>query len=142
MSRLEPMTPERKAELIELCVELASDLAVAVRDVGTDSINGILARIPPDGDAVLHLVMAAMINPDQRMRDLLGWTERMTPEMRGKLPHDPPAERERQRLTAAGVHPDVAIQLAAAEARQERALPSPSAAKRHLTAVPQEEEAS
>lgn len=111
------------ADLIEeTLIDLATELIVAVRDHGPDTIGRILARVPQGKRQrdLFDVVLAAMVSPDATMRQLLGWTDTMTPPpMRGRRPReddDPPAERERQRLVAAGVPADTAILMAAREA--------------------------
>lgn len=109
---------EAEADLIEeVLVPIAADLVVAVRQAGPATVQAIIDRIPEGKDRLMHLVWAAMVHPDARIKDLLDWTDTMVPPaIRERLPHgvpEPPGETERQRLIAAGVAPDEALRQAA-----------------------------
>lgn len=125
------------ADLMESLVPVAAALVQAVREEGPDDVAAVLARVPTDVKGVAHLpggamaalamVCAAMVSPDAGVRTLLGWTDTMQPgprKDRGEHTKDggwdPPAERERQRLVAAGVPADQAILMAARQIIQEQ----------------------
>lgn len=110
-------------DLMEALVPIAADLVQALREDGPDVIRGHLLRVPTDpvpglehlpGGAysALALIGLAMASPDAGLRSMLGWTDNMIPgphKARRDSRPEPPAERERQRLVAAGVPADAAI---------------------------------
>lgn len=112
-------------DLMESLVPIATNLVHAMRDEGPNAVLGALLqlrsveaglspkvreklqRLPNGLPDALTMVCAAMVNPDARMRALLGWTdelidgagaERVIAERIADS-----AARERARLTAAGV---------------------------------------
>lgn len=120
-------------DLVEDLIPVATRLIEAVRDEGPEAIVGVLHAMPSDVRAkidhipggvhgVLAIVLAGMVSPDATMRQLLGWTTTLyEPVSRGRVGGrrvEPPAERERQRLVAAGVPTDTALVLAHREAVQ------------------------
>lgn len=110
---------EAEADRMEALVPVAAELIEAVRETGPDVVGGILDHLDKATLYRLTVLLAAMVSPDAGMRALLGWTDAMIPgpakdraEMTKDGGWDPPAERERQRLVAAGVPADAAIVMA------------------------------
>src|SRR5690348_16183231 len=92
---------DRHELLADQLVPIAAELVATVRDCGPDDVAAILARVPGNRHDALAVVLAAMVDPDQSVRDLLAWT------LNGL---------EYQRLIAAGVGARTAGILAAAQA--------------------------
>jgi hypothetical protein len=100
-------------DLVEELRDVATDLVVAIREEGPESIRKILARVPetppelrdlPGGaTAVLAIVCAAMVNQEAPIASLLGWTEAMYPDA---------TEAERSRLHGINVSEPAATVLA------------------------------
>lgn len=108
-------------------VPVAAELIVAVRKTGSDVVADLLDPLTDGQRYRLNVLLAAMISPHAGMRSLLGWTEAMvepTPADRTENAKDggwdPPAERERQRLVAAGVPADQAILMASRAVAEEQ----------------------
>lgn len=124
-------------DLMESLVPIAAELVHASREDGPEVIRGVMLRLrsieedlPPEAaeqlrwfphgvSSALNIVLAAMVSPHAGMRSLLGWTEQLVePHQANRAAStrdggwDPPAERERQRLVAAGVPADTAIVMA------------------------------
>ena len=66
------MSPEKLA--VDL-VPLAAELVGTVRDFGPEDVADVLARVPDGRHDALAVVLAAMVDPDARPRQLLAWTE-------------------------------------------------------------------
>lgn len=66
------MTPEKLAEDL---VPIAAELVGTVRDYGPDDVAAVLARVPGGRHDALAVVLAAMVDPDARPKQLLAWTE-------------------------------------------------------------------
>lgn len=138
---INPITEGPLGDLMESLVPVAADLIVAERDEGPDAIRGVLLRVqaiaeelPPGVAAKLDgpggtpggvwgafaVVVGAMVNPETPLRSSLSWTESMRDGRRPRRGSEHPAERERQRLVAAGVPPEQALLLAAREVEREQ----------------------
>lgn len=130
-------TPDILGDLIaEELVPILAELAVILREEGAEAVRGGLLRVqaverglsPELADLLAHTpggvwgvalpLALAMVSPDAGMRSLLAWTETLTEPVKDRAEMtrdggwDPPAERERQRLIAAGVPADTAIVMA------------------------------
>ena len=87
-------------DLAEALVPLAARLVAVVRDEGPEAVANVLGEVPAGRHDALAVVLAAMVDPDSTVRDLLAWT-------RGGL--------EYHRLVAAGVNARTAAILAERE---------------------------
>lgn len=56
-------------------VPLAAELVGTVRDYGPDDVAAVLARVPDGRHDALAVVLAAMVDPDARPRQLLAWLD-------------------------------------------------------------------
>jgi DNA-binding NarL/FixJ family response regulator len=63
------------ADLAQELVPIAAQLVATVRDYGPDDVKAILARVPDGRHDALAIVLAAMVDPDERPSKLLAWTE-------------------------------------------------------------------
>ncbi len=135
--KITPMRESEKAAAIDDLVDIAAHLVVAIRDVGTDALDDVLARVPAGQEAAFALVLAAMVSPEQGIRSALSWTDTMV-DARGRPRREraePPAERERQRLLHAGVPADTAILMAARDLAAEQAAGQDSIRARMLRVI-------
>lgn len=112
-------------DLMEALVPIATNLVQVIREEGPTAVQGTLLRMrslqeqmPADvADRLcgleggmwgaLALVLAAMVDPDARMRAMLGWTEELIDGPGAERVVEErireSAARERARLSAAGV---------------------------------------
>lgn len=87
--------------LVDACVPLAAELACTVRDEGPDAVADVLARVPDGRYDALAVVLAAMVDPDACMTDLLAWTDWTPPPRIGHpLPREHGSERGYQQHRA------------------------------------------
>jgi DNA-binding NarL/FixJ family response regulator len=108
------MTPEVLADEL---VPIAAELVGTVRDYGPADVAAVLARVPQGRHDALAVVLAAMVDPDARPKQLLAWTQMgpvpsreftpdgyqlrtLTAEQLGRRPE---RRSEVARLTAAGL---------------------------------------
>jgi hypothetical protein len=63
------------ADLAESLVPLAAELVGSVRDFGPDAVADVLSRVPDGRHDALAVILAAMVDPDARPRELLAWTD-------------------------------------------------------------------
>ncbi len=68
--------------LVDACVPLAAELVCVTRDEGPDAVAEVLARVPDGRLDALAVVLAAMVNPDSSIGDLLAWTDWTPPPPR------------------------------------------------------------
>jgi DNA-binding NarL/FixJ family response regulator len=61
-------------ELADSLVPLAAELVGTIRDFGPEDVAAVLARVPDGRHDALAVVLAAMVDPDKRPRELLAWT--------------------------------------------------------------------
>lgn len=73
-------------ELADALVPIAAQLVATVRDYGPEDVKAILAQVPEGRHDALAIVLAAMVNPDKRPRDLLAWTTAGPVQSREWLP--------------------------------------------------------
>jgi hypothetical protein len=111
-------------DVMEKLVPIAAELVQAARDEGPSVVLGVMLQLrgmtlsptvtaqleqlnPGPVGGAFALVLAAMVNPDARMRALLGWTEELIDGRGAERVIDDKirdsAARERARLAAAGV---------------------------------------
>jgi len=62
------------ADLADELVPIAAELVGCVRDFGPDAVAAVLARVPEGRHDALAVVLAAMVNPDASLTELLAWT--------------------------------------------------------------------
>ena len=84
--------------LVDACVPLAAELVCVTRDEGPDAIADVLARVPDGRLDALAVVLAAMVDPDAHVAELLAWTDwqpptRKTGGGRRPLPREHASER-------------------------------------------------
>ncbi len=63
------------ADLTDALVPLAAQLVGTVRDYGPEEVARVLAQVPDGRHDALAIVLAAMVDPDARPKELLAWTE-------------------------------------------------------------------
>lgn len=56
-------------------VPIAAELVGTLRDYSLEDVDAVLARVPESDHAALAKVLAAMVDPDASVRDLLAWTK-------------------------------------------------------------------
>ena len=87
--------------LVDACVPLAAELVMTCRDEGPDAIADVLARVPDGRLDALAVVLAAMVDPDAHLGDLLAWTDWQPPPPVGHpLPREHGSERGYQQHRA------------------------------------------
>lgn len=78
---------ESPADQAERMVPVAAALVGAVHDGGPGEVAALLAGIPAHDRDALAVVLAAMVNPDRTVTELLAW---VTWDENGRpLPHSP-----------------------------------------------------
>jgi len=65
------MTPDQATSLVPLAAELVG----TVREHGPDDVAAVLARVPDGRHDALAVILAAMVDPDATVRELLAWTD-------------------------------------------------------------------
>lgn len=88
-------------DLAEQLVPVAARLVATVHDEGPQAVAEALAQVPGGRLDALAVVLAAMVDPDARISELLAWTQ-----------FTPAQHAERERLIAAGVRSRTADVLA------------------------------
>lgn len=63
------------ADLAEALVPIAAQLVGTIRDFGPEDVAAVLAQVPDGRYDALAVVLAAMVDPDARPKQLLAWTE-------------------------------------------------------------------
>lgn len=66
-------TPESLGDLAESLVPVATQLVGAVHDDGAGAVARVLCGIHPDHLPALAVVLAACVDPDSTLDELLGW---------------------------------------------------------------------
>ncbi|HEU5475672.1 MAG TPA: hypothetical protein VFV67_33955 [Actinophytocola sp.] len=88
------MTREQYCEaLAALCLRLVGAVHTDGPNATVDTLTAIHHLPVPDGwsvDIALPVVLAAMINPDRRLSELLGWTEQLDGGPADLIPTEPP----------------------------------------------------
>lgn len=71
-----PIIPDlsHREQLTADLIPLAAELVATVRDYGPDDVAVVLARVPNGRHDALAVVLAAMVDPDQKPSRLLAWT--------------------------------------------------------------------
>lgn len=69
------MNPEEQADLVESLVPLAARLVGAVHDDGPSEVARVLNLLAPAHYPAFAVVLAAMVNPDRSVVELLGWVD-------------------------------------------------------------------
>ncbi len=105
----EPSTD--RGDLIESLIPVARRWVSAVHREDAASLQRIAASLPGQDWVAFATLLGAMIEPDRRPEELLGWTETMEAAQT-------PANRERRRLESLGIDPADARLLAARAAEQ------------------------
>lgn len=97
----------------EHLIPLALHLVTVVHDEGPDAIHGALAAIhaipaPDNADpnTTITILLAAMVNPNQNVGELLDWTRKLLPD---QIPGDPAPNPLAVEMGVSGVLPAHAL---------------------------------
>jgi len=97
-------TVDRREHRAYLAVLDAQDLVIAVRDLDPREVWGTLAAWGQEDPLRVYAVvtaLAAMVPTDRPVRDMLAWTEQLTPEAHGAVRAVKPRDTTRDELLKA-----------------------------------------